>query len=104
MISQILICDIIKYFCDVANYIHIGILDEIGFCDIKNLISRYQKLWMNSWYRKLDICDIKIVFIISHNDILISHIQILDYFFGIKNLTYDITKLNLRYHNSCLCF
>ena len=63
---------------------YICILDEIGFCDITNSISRYQKLWTNSWYRKLDICDIKVIFIISHNDILISHIQILDYFFGIK--------------------
>ena len=86
VISQILICDIIKHFFDVANYIHIGILDEIVFCDITNSISRYQKLWTNSWYRKFDICDIKIVFIISHNDILISHIQILDYYLVLKVL------------------
>ena len=55
------------------------ILDEFGFCDITNSISSYQNPGRIHGIVKL-ICDIKIVFfIISHNDNLKSHIQILDY-------------------------
>ena len=53
------------------------ILDEFGFCDITNSISRYQNPGRIHGIVKL-ICDINIVYIISHNDILKSHIQILD--------------------------
>ena len=68
VISQIRICDIIKYTCDVTKYFYdvtnyMYNFDEIGFRDITNSISRNKKkIWTNAWYCKLDICDIKIVF------------------------------------------